>query len=87
VFDHLIESKRKTNKSNAFGVATVSLVMHTVVIATTAYATLNAGQDDTAVKVDTALVFVDQPQQQKPAAQQAAQLDEPLKVLQGRGHA
>jgi protein TonB len=82
VFDVLIESKRKKNGKKAFGVGAVSLVVHTVVIAAAVYATLNAGQTDNSVKVDTTAVFLDQQQQQKPPEQQPVQLDIPLKGFQ-----
>jgi len=82
VFDHLIESKRTKNRKRAFGLNAVSLIGHTLVIAAAVYATLNAGQTDNSVKVDTALVFVDQPKQDKPPEQQPVQLDVPLKGFQ-----
>jgi TonB family protein len=82
VFDHLIESKRTKNRKRTFGLNAVSLIAHTVVIAAAVYATLNAGQTDNSVKVDTALVFVDQPKQEKPPEQQPVQLDVPLKGFQ-----
>jgi hypothetical protein len=78
VFDNLIESKRKKSGRRAFGVGAVSLVIHTVVIAGAVYATLSAGETDNSVKVDTAMVFVDQPKQEKPPEQQPVQLDVPL---------
>jgi TonB family protein len=81
VFDVLIESKRKKNGKKAFGVGAVSLVVHTVIIAAAVYATLNASQTDTSVRVDTAMVFIDQ-QQQKQPEQQPVQLDVPLKGFQ-----
>jgi periplasmic protein TonB len=81
VFDHLIESKRKKNPKRVFGLGAMSLLVHTVVIAAAVYATLNAGQSDTKVKVDTALVFMDQPKQEKPP-EQPVQLDVPLKGFQ-----
>src|SRR2546427_10030153 len=65
-----------------FGVGAVSLVIHTVVIAGAVYATLSAGEADNSVKVDTAMVFVDQPKQDKPPEQQPVQLDVPLKGFQ-----
>src|SRR5713101_8195939 len=65
-----------------FGVGAVSLVVHTVVIAGAVYATLSAGETDNSVKVDTAMVFVDQPKQEKPPEQQPVQLDVPLKGFQ-----
>lgn len=82
MFDHLIESKRKKNRGRALGLNTVSLVVHTALIGAAVYATLNAGQADNTVKVDTALVYVDQPKQEKPPEQQPVQLDVPLKGFQ-----
>ncbi len=82
MFDHLIESKRKRNSGRAFGLNAASLVVHTVLIGAAVYATLNAGQTDNTVKVDTALVYVDQPKQDKPPEQQPVQLDVPLKGFQ-----
>jgi periplasmic protein TonB len=82
VFDNLIESKRRKNRGRSAGVGVVSLFIHTVVIAGAVYATLNAGQTDNSVKVDTAMVFVDQPKQEKPPEQQPVQLDVPLKGFQ-----
>ena len=82
MFDKLIESKRKTTRGRSAGVGAVSLVVHTIVIAAAVYATLNAGQTDNTVKVDTAMVFVDQPKQEKPPEQQPVQLDVPLKGFQ-----
>jgi TonB family protein len=81
VFDNLIESRRKSNRRRVFGVGFVSLTIHTVVIAAAVYATLNAGQTDNTVRVDTAMVFIEQ-QQQKPPEQQPVQLDVPLKGFQ-----
>jgi len=82
VFDVLIESKRKKNRKKGFGVGLVSLTLHTALIAGAVYATLHAGQTDTAVKVDTAMVYLQQEQQQKPPEQQPVQLDVPLKGFQ-----
>ncbi len=82
MFDNLIESKPKKNARRIFGVGAVSLVIHTVVIAGAVYATLSAGEADNSVKVDTAMVFVDQPKQDKPPEQQPVQLDIPLKGFQ-----
>src|SRR5690242_11613270 len=82
VFDKLIESKRKKNRGRSAWVGGVSLVTHTVVIGAAVIATLNAGQSDNSVKVDTAMVFVDQPKQEKPPEQQPVQLDVPLKGFQ-----
>ena len=82
MFDNLIESKRKKDSKRIFGVGAASLVIHTVVIAGAVYATLSAGETDNSVKVDTAMVFVDQPKQEKPPEQQPVQLDVPLKGFQ-----
>jgi TonB family protein len=81
VFDNLIESRRKSNRKRIFGVGFVSLTIHTVLIAAAVYATLNAGQTDNSVKVDTTVVYLQQ-QQQKPPEQQPVQLDVPLKGFQ-----
>jgi periplasmic protein TonB len=81
VFDNLIESRRKKNRKRIFGVGVVSLIVHTVIIGGAVYATLNAGQSDTKVKVDTTVVFLEQ-QQQKPPEQQPVQLDVVLKGFQ-----
>jgi len=78
MFDTLIESRRKRDRKKYFGVGFVSLVVHTAVIAGAVIATLNAGQSDTKVRVDTAMVYLEQ-QQQKPPEQQPVQLDVPLK--------
>lgn len=82
MFDKLIESKRKRTRGRSAGVGAVSLIVHTIVIAAAVYATLNAGQSDNTVHVDTAMVFVDQPKQEKPPEQQPVQLDVPLKGFQ-----
>lgn len=82
MFDKLIESRPTKNRRRGFGVGAVSLVIHTVVIAGAVYATLSAGQTDNTVRVDTAMVFVDQPKQEKPPEQQPVQLDVPLKGFQ-----
>src|SRR5207245_4882655 len=42
----------------------------------------NAGQTAHSVKIDTAMVYLDQQQQQKPPEQQPVQLDVPLKGFQ-----
>lgn len=81
MFDHLIESKRKKDTKRVFGLGAASMLVHTVVIGLAVYATLNAGQADNKVRVDTALVFMDQPKQEKPP-EQPVQLDVPLKGFQ-----
>ncbi|PYO61483.1 MAG: hypothetical protein DMD49_01640 [Gemmatimonadetes bacterium] len=81
MLEHLIESKRKRDRKKYFGVGLVSLVVHTAVIAGAVIATVSAGQSDNKVRVDTALVYLEQ-QQQKPPEQQPVQLDVPLKGFQ-----
>jgi TonB family protein len=81
VFETLIESKRARDRKKYFGVGLASLVVHTAIIAGAVIATLNAGQSDNRVRVDTALVYLEQ-QQQKPPEQQPVQLDVPLKGFQ-----
>ena len=82
MFDKLIESQPKKNRGRSASVGAVSLVIHTIVIAAAVYATLNAGQADNSVKMDTSAVFLDQPKQEKPPEQQPVQLDVPLKGFQ-----
>jgi TonB family protein len=81
VFDTLIESKRKTDKKRLFSVGFVSLMIHTALIGAAILATVRAGQSDTKVRADTALVFLDA-QHEKPPEQQPVQLDIPLKGFQ-----
>src|SRR5260370_49741 len=59
-----------------------SLLVHTVVLVGAVYVTVNAGQADNKVRVASALVFMDQPKQEKPPEQQPVQLDVPLKGFQ-----
>jgi protein TonB len=80
VFETLIESKKKTDKK-FFGLGFVSLMIHAALIGAAIIATVKAGQSDTKVRADTALVFLD-PQDQKPPEQQPVQLDIPLKGFQ-----
>ena len=81
MFDVLIESGRKRDKK-IFRTGFISLMVHTALIAGAVYATLQAGQADHAVRVDTTVVFIDQQQQQKPPEPQPVQLDVPLKGFQ-----
>ena len=82
MFDTLIESKRKKNRKKGLGVGFVSLSIHAAIIAAAVAATLHAGQADHAVKVDTAMVYLEQHQEQKPPEQQPVQLDVQLKGFQ-----
>ena len=82
MFDTLIESKRKTNRKKGLSVGFVSLSIHAAIIAAAVAATLHAGQADHAVKVDTAMVYLEQHQEQKPPEQQPVQLDVQLKGFQ-----
>jgi len=84
VFETLIETKRKRNSKRTLGVGIVSLAVHTIVVGGAVFATLNAGAADTKVRVDTAMVYLEQQQQQqqKPPEPQPVQLDVPLRGFQ-----
>ncbi len=81
MFDTLIESKRKTDRKKAFGVGTVSLLVHGVLIGAAIVATVQAGQSDTKVLTDTTMVILTE-ERQKPPEEQPVQLDVPLKGFQ-----
>ncbi|MGH7700992.1 MAG: energy transducer TonB [Gemmatimonadales bacterium] len=81
MFDHLIESRRRTDKRGIFGVGFVSLTVHTVLIAVAVYATLGAREANTDVLVDTTLVYLNQQQQQEEQPK-ILQLDVQLKGFQ-----
>lgn len=81
MFDHLIESQRRTNKRSVFGVGFVSVTVHTALIAVAVYATLSAREANTDVLVDTNLVYLNQPQQQEEQPK-VVQLDVQLKGFQ-----
>jgi len=66
VFDHLIESSRKTDKKGAFGLGFVSLVGHSLIVLGAVVATLTAGQKSDEQTIDTAMVFLNQEEQKKP---------------------
>ncbi|MBI1967803.1 MAG: energy transducer TonB [Gemmatimonadetes bacterium] len=83
MFDNLIESKKKTEVKKGLGVGTVSLFLHTAIIAAVVYATLSAGQTDAGVVIDTAMVYLSQQEEQKPEEEQPqVVLDVPLKGFQ-----
>src|SRR5437667_4366481 len=69
VFNHLIESNRKTDKKGAFGLGVVSAVGHSVIVLAAVVATLTAGQKKDENVVDTAMVFLNQEEQKKPEEQ------------------
>lgn len=64
MFNHLIESNRQSNKKGAFGLGFVSLVGHSLVVLGAVVATLTAGEQ-TEQTVDTAMVFLNQQEEQK----------------------
>ncbi|HKA60105.1 MAG TPA: TonB family protein [Gemmatimonadales bacterium] len=66
MFDHLIESSRKTDKKGAFGLGFVSLVGHSLIVLGAVVATLTAGQKSDEQTIDTAMVFLNQEEQKKP---------------------
>jgi protein TonB len=82
VFDHLIESRHRSDKKRLFGVGFFSLVMHTVLIAGAIYATLGATEANTDVVMDTTMVYLNQPQQQEEEQPKVVQLDVQLKGFQ-----
>jgi len=81
VFDVLIESKKKSEKKKVFGVGVISLLLHTVIVTGAVIATLTAGPSDTATKVDTQMVFLNQ-QEKQPDQPPPPQLDMQLKGFQ-----
>ena len=66
MFNHLIESNRKSNKKGAFGLGFVSLVGHSLVVLGAVVATLTAGEQSGEEIPDTAMVFLNQEEQKKP---------------------
>lgn len=82
MFDTLIESKHKAKRGQLFGTGIASLVVHTVLIGALVYVTAQAGQGDTSVKVDTAMVYIQQEQQKQPEQPPPPQLDIQLKGFQ-----
>lgn len=64
MFDTLIESGRKSGVKRPMEAGAFSLVFHGAIIVFVAFATMQVGQAATSVRVDTALVFVSQPQSQ-----------------------
>ena len=81
MFDVLIESKKKSEKKKVFGVGVISLLLHTVIVTGAVIATLTAGPSDTATKVDTQMVFLNQ-QEKQPDQPPPPQLDMQLKGFQ-----
>jgi len=68
VFEHLIESKRKADKKQAFGLGFVSLVGHSILVLLAVIATITAGQAATDEIPDTMMVFLNQ-EEKKPEEQ------------------
>lgn len=69
MFDHLIESNRKSDKKGAFGLGFASLIGHSAVVLAAVVATLSAGQKKDEQTLDTAMVFLNQEEQKKPEEQ------------------
>ena len=81
MFEHLIESKHEANKKRFFSVGTMSVVVHTALIAAAVYATLGATESDSGPMVDTTMVYLNQPQQEQEQPK-VVQLDVQLKGFQ-----
>jgi protein TonB len=69
VFNHLIESNRKSNKKGALGLGAVSLIGHSVIVLGAVVATLTAGEKKDEGPPDTTMVFLNQEEQKKPEEQ------------------
>lgn len=85
MFETLIESRRASQPKQVLGLSLVSLVVHAVVIAGTVIATVSVSRGKGAVKVDTTVVYLPQPQQPQrrpPPPPPAAALEMPLKGFQ-----
>jgi protein TonB len=83
VFDHLIESKRKTEYKKGLGTGFFSLIIHGGIIAGALYGTLKAKSGDDTGELDTMMVYVNQQEeQQKPQEPEPIVLDVPLKGFQ-----
>ncbi|HEY6807349.1 MAG TPA: energy transducer TonB [Gemmatimonadales bacterium] len=82
MFENLIESGRKSDKKRFLSVGTISVVMHTSIIAAAVYATLSAGEGAKKILEDTAVVFLQQQQQKQPDQPPPPQIDVPLKGFQ-----
>ena len=64
MFDTLIESGHHTGVKRPMEAGIVSLAAHSAIVAAAVFATMQVGQAAQSVQVDTALVFINQPQQQ-----------------------
>ena len=62
VFDTLIESGHKSGVKSPMEAGFVSLAVHGTILAAAIFATMRVGQAALSVRVDTALVYVNQPQ-------------------------
>lgn len=82
MFDNLIESRHRADKKRLFGVGSISLFVHTVLIGGAVYATLGAAETNTGPLVDTMMVYVQEQQQQEEEQPKVVQLDVQLKGFQ-----
>jgi periplasmic protein TonB len=83
MFYTLVESQRRHEPTRLVGGSVVSLVAHAAVIGGAVIATLNVGQSSTAVRADTAMVYLAQQQEpQKPPEAQPVQLAAALQGFQ-----
>jgi protein TonB len=84
MFETLIESRATQDRKRFLGGSLVSVVAHAVIITAAIVATMNVGQGNTSVRVDTAMVYLAQQQHQeeKLPEQHPLALDVPLKGFQ-----
>ncbi len=82
MFDNLIESQKKMNLRQGSTASIFSLIFHTAVVAGAIYATLSAGETDQDVRIDTAMVYLSEKQEEKPEEPPKVVLDVPLKGFQ-----
>jgi periplasmic protein TonB len=77
----LVAFRTRPDKRKQLGVGTISFVVHASVIVAAVYATARVANADTAVRTDTAMVFLAQPPAQTPPLPPPV-LDAPLKGFQ-----
>ncbi len=74
MFETLIESGHKGSRKGPIEAGVVSVIVHSAIVAGAILATIEVGQAAQSVRVDTALVYVTQPQHEEPKPPEAPQL-------------